>query len=357
MATFGQLLIDVKFANLCSGRLERWKLKSMKPYVANFRCPYCGDSKKNRLKARGFLYEEDNEIRFKCWNGCPGKIFRTFLQDQNPLLVREYVLECFSEKNGGRPNRKRKSEEGAAEAQSRAREAEESAPVKGWAETRLASLKPIRALGRDHPVRKYVDDRCLPDQAYDILRYCPAFGKFTNSLIPGKLDVSKGDEPRLLIPFINQQGKFIGYQGRGFGTGLRYISIMLDPNETKVFGMDRIDFNKTVYVLEGAIDSFFLDNAIATIQGDLTGADNLLKGRRCIYLPDKDRRNKQIVKLIEKLIARDKTVCLLPPDFPGKDLNEGRLAGMDVGKLRQVVGDNTFSGLELKLRFNNWKKT
>lgn len=357
MATFGQLLIDVKYANMCSFRLERWKLKSARPYLANFRCPYCGDSKKNRLKARGFLYEKDNEIRFKCHNGCDGRVLRTFLKDHHPLVLKEYILESFSESNGGSSRRRRLPEDSATEAASGILQVEERTLERGWAENCLLGLKTVRQLRADHPVRKYVDSRQLPDHAYDVLRYAPAFVKFTNSLIPNKLSAAKGDEPRLIMPFHNRSGKFVGFQGRSFGIeGLRYISIMLDPKEKKVFGMDKIDFNKTVYVLEGVIDSFFMDNAIATIQGDLTGADDLLKGRRCVYIPDKDRRNRQIVKLVEKLIARDRTVCLLPPEFPGKDLNEAIQNGMDVGKLHQVVGANTFSGLELKLHFATWKK-
>jgi hypothetical protein len=351
MASFGQLLIDIKYANLLSGRLERWKIKKSRPYLSNFRCPFCGDSKKNRAKARGFLYEEKNELHFKCWNGCRGKKFRTFLRDINPLLEQEYSLESFKENHGGSDKR----------SQARPTESKEASRIEQGLQTDpgyLSRLKTIRELKSDHPVRRYVESRQVPDFALDILRYCPAFVKFTNSIIPGKLPAVRSDEPRLIIPFNNRDGKFIGYQGRGFGDGLRYISIMLDPDETKVFGMDRVDFNKKVYVLEGAIDSFFLPNAVAAIQGDLLGIDHLLKGRRCVYIPDKDRRNKQIIRLINRLIVNNKDVCLLPESVPGKDLNEMILmGGVGPQDLQKLVDDHTYSGLRLQLEFAKWKKT
>ena len=56
------LWIDTKYANLGSSSLERFKVKQFNPYLANFRCPICGDSQKNKFKARGFLYTKTNSL-------------------------------------------------------------------------------------------------------------------------------------------------------------------------------------------------------------------------------------------------------------------------------------------------------
>ena len=43
--------VDAKYISLLSTRLE--KFKKVKPTLCNFRCPICGDSKKNKNKTRG----------------------------------------------------------------------------------------------------------------------------------------------------------------------------------------------------------------------------------------------------------------------------------------------------------------
>ena len=49
--------IDIKFINLLSTRLPKFKRKS--EYLFNFRCPHCGDSQKSLTKARGFVYKKE----------------------------------------------------------------------------------------------------------------------------------------------------------------------------------------------------------------------------------------------------------------------------------------------------------
>ena len=58
--------IDIKFINLLSTRLPKFKRKS--EYLFNFKCPHCGDSQKSLTKARGFVYKKKNDMFFKCHN-------------------------------------------------------------------------------------------------------------------------------------------------------------------------------------------------------------------------------------------------------------------------------------------------
>ena len=51
--------IDVKYINLCSSILEKFKQKTSSLW--NFRCPVCGDSQKNKNKSRVFIYEKKNK--------------------------------------------------------------------------------------------------------------------------------------------------------------------------------------------------------------------------------------------------------------------------------------------------------
>ena len=69
---------------------------------------------------------------------------------------------------------------------------------------------------------------------------------------------------------------------------------MLDDNRTKVYGLDRVDFNKTVYITEGPFDSLFIDNAIAMAGADIDWT--LLKDREAVFVFDNEQRNPEIIK-------------------------------------------------------------
>ena len=58
--------IDQKYIMMISSRLQ--KFKKIKSGLYNFRCNICGDSQKNRNKARGYLYQVKNNTNFKCHN-------------------------------------------------------------------------------------------------------------------------------------------------------------------------------------------------------------------------------------------------------------------------------------------------
>ena len=58
--------IDIDYIINLSGQLDRFKKKG--DYTFNCRCPICGDSKKNKYKARGYVYEKKEALFFKCHN-------------------------------------------------------------------------------------------------------------------------------------------------------------------------------------------------------------------------------------------------------------------------------------------------
>ena len=181
---------------------------------------------------------------------------------------------------------------------------------------------------------------------------CESFYKFTNTLIPNKFPSLNGDHPRLLIPFRDENGEVFAYQGRAFGNETpKYITIKLNSDADKIFGLDKVDKNKKIYVVEGPIDSLFLDNCIAVagadfnnVQGDLT----------VIY--DNEPRNKEIVKQIEKTINQGRSIVLWPDTIKEKDINDMILSGHTKSEIQKIIEDNTFEGVAAKLRFTGWKK-
>jgi len=87
--------IDIKYLNLLSTRLPKFKRKS--EYLFNFRCPHCGDSQKSQTKARGFVYQKKNDMFFKCHNCGVGQTLGNLIKFVDPSMHKEYIFERFKE--------------------------------------------------------------------------------------------------------------------------------------------------------------------------------------------------------------------------------------------------------------------
>ena len=92
--------IDVKYINLISSRLL--KFKRVKPHLYNFRCPICGDSQKNKTKARGYFYQVKNNTNYKCHNCGINISFNNFLKQIDPPTHKQYIFEKFKEGHTGK---------------------------------------------------------------------------------------------------------------------------------------------------------------------------------------------------------------------------------------------------------------
>ena len=85
--------LDSKYVSLVSPQLQRFTKK--KDHLYNFRCPYCGDSKKKKNLARGYIFRVKNDYVYKCHNCGVGRTFTNFLKDQDPNLHNQYVMERY----------------------------------------------------------------------------------------------------------------------------------------------------------------------------------------------------------------------------------------------------------------------
>ena len=94
------IYVDTKYISLVSGRLEKFSKKNENLF--NFRCPYCGDSQKNRNRARGYFYRHKGSFIYKCHNCGVGRTLSNFLKDQDPDLYGEYVMEAYREGSTGK---------------------------------------------------------------------------------------------------------------------------------------------------------------------------------------------------------------------------------------------------------------
>ena len=217
----------------------------------------------------------------------------------------------------------------------------------------VKSLKKISSLEHNHPVKKYIQSRQIPSKVHYELFYTPKFYKWVNSIVPNKFPDLKGDHPRLVIPFFDEKGKMFAFQGRAFGDEIpKYITIVLDNGKQKIYGLNRVNWNRTVYVTEGPIDSLFIDNCVATAQSDL----RIGKKDNVVLIPNNEPRNFQIVKQIEKFIDDGYSVVLWPESIKQKDVNEMILSGMTESQIKKIIIENTYTGLQAKAQFMFWKK-
>jgi predicted RNA-binding Zn-ribbon protein involved in translation (DUF1610 family) len=330
--------LDDKYIGLISSRLE--KFKRVKAGLYNFRCPYCGDSQKHKNKARGYIYQVKADYNFKCHNCGASRSFTYFLKDRDKPLYDQYVMERYSSGLTGKstvtPEPEFKFEK-----------------PKFKSNDICDELDKISALNKTHSARCYLVNRGIKEEDLRQFYYCPNFKEWTNKH-KRTFDSIKNDEARIIIPLRDSESNLFGYQGRSLDpkAKMRYITIMLKENLPKIYGLDRIEQDKTVYVVEGPFDSTFVKNSIAMCGSDSSLAH--LKTCNIVYVYDNEPRNKEIVNRIEKCVRDDKRVVIWPNNIKQKDINDMVLAGHDI---MSILRNSTYSGLEGTLKLTHWKKT
>ena len=321
-------LIDSKYIGLVSSRLQ--KFKRVKSDLYTFRCPICGDSQKNKNKTRGYIYPVKNNTNFKCHNCGASLSFNNFLKQIDPTLHKQYTLEKFKEGHTGK-----------------------NFVVE---EPKFEFKKPIFKKKLDLPkasevpiAKLYLEKRLLnPDKFY----FADKFQAWTNTQKPTFSRIVR-DESRIVIPLYTREGEIFGFQGRSLGpSNVKYITVILDDSIPKVYGLDEVSTDETIYVTEGPFDSTFVQNAIAMCGSDIL-LDSLNLGDDIVYVLDNEPRNKEICNRISKLIDGGKKVVIWPKAVQQKDINDMVLAGLSV---MNVLKSNTYRALEAKIKFNEWKK-
>ena len=319
-------LIDDKFINLLSTRLE--KFKKVKPSLYNCRCPICGDSQKNKSKARGYFYNIKNNTNYKCHNCGVNLSFNNFLKQVDPILHRQYSIDKFKTGNTGKNF-----------------VVEE--PKFHFEKPKFQAKLNLPRSTENEEAKKYLESRKLnPNKFY----YSEKFKSWVNSIQHTFPDL-KYEESRIVIPLF-YNNKLVGLQGRSLNSkSIKYITIMLDDDAPKIYGLDEVQKNKTVYITEGPFDSTFISNSIA-----LCGADGDLDKWNIynrVWIYDNEPRNAEIHKRIAKCIDNSERVVIWPETIKEKDINNMVLSGLNV---QSVIESNTYSGLEAKLKFTTWKK-
>ncbi len=319
-------LVDSKFIGVISARLE--KFKKVKNNLYNFRCPICGDSKKNKSKTRGYLYNVKADINFRCHNCGASMTFSNFLKELDPVSHKQYVFERFKNNSTGRGT-----------------VVEE--PTFNFETPKFKKKLSIPLCSEVQRGRDYLEKRRLdPKKFY----WAEDFTGFINSIKP-TFGSNVPKEPRIIIPLYYEK-ELIGVQGRSVNPSpVKYITTIFYDDAPKIYGLDNIRRDAPVFVTEGPFDSTFLLNSIA-----MCGADGDV-GKWGVSTPvwvyDNEPRSKEIVQRISNTIDRGEKVVIWPSNIHEKDINDMVLAGHDV---QSIVELNTYEGLEANLKFTTWKR-
>ena len=321
-------IIDSKYIGLISSRLQ--KFKRVKSNLYNFRCPICGDSQKHKNKARGYFYQVKTNTNFKCHNCGASLSFNNFLKQIDSTLHKQYILEKFKEGHAG--GRNFVVEEPKFDF---------TKPVfKSKLDLPKASEVPI--------AKEYLTKRRLdPTKFY----FAQKFQEWTNKQ-KQTFDNIVRDECRIVIPLYDTNSELIGFQGRSLGpNSIKYITVMLNDNKPKIYGLEKINEREPIFIVEGPFDSTLVENSIAMCGSDVD--IRTYNWSDYIWVFDNEPRNREINNRVSKIIDRGDKVVIWPNHIKQKDINDMVLSNIDV---MSVLKSNTYSGLKAKVKFNNWKK-
>ena len=332
------MYIEQKYLLIASSQLQQFKRKG--DFLFNFRCPYCGDSQKNRTKARGFVFRKEANLIYKCHNCGKGASFQNLLKHLDPKIYDEYIFERY------RKDRVNKELSGKLNF---------TQPNFMKGPSPLKSLKKISSLKHNHPVKRFVDERKIPTTTHFELFFAPKFYSWENTFIPNKFPSLEVDHPRLVIPFFDEDNKMFAFQGRAFGKEKpKYITLKLDPDRNKIYGLNRVDKSQHILVVEGPIDSLFLDNCLA-VAGSSNFAKDIPKENTTIIF-DNERRNREILIQVKQIIDKGYSVVLWPDDVQEKDINDMILSGKTKDQIQTTIKNNTYQGSMAKMKFATWRK-
>jgi transcription elongation factor Elf1 len=340
------LSIESKYIRLISSRLRNFKQK--KDYLWNFSCPICGDSKKNLSKARGYVFQKGTNLFFNCHNCGVGTNLGNLIKQVDPSLHKEYVLERYKSGESGFSNFKSPSFDIPAPRFDKVAK-----------EKHFEHAEWVSKLPSGHFCLVYCTNRRFLSIMRDTLLFTPNYKKFCDALVPNHGKEITADA-RLVIPFYDKYNTLIGVSGRALENSdykLRYVTLRTTESQDKlIYGIDKVNTNELVKIVEGPLDSMFLTNCVGSGDSALIQTAKLIDAENKVLIFDNEPRNKEIVKLMSDAIKLGYDVVIWPDTMEEKDINEMVMAGFSPDEIERIISSNTFTGLRAQMKFISWKK-
>lgn len=330
---------DTKYLRLLSQKLDRFTQKDTNLF--NFRCPVCGDSRKNPYKARGYVFLHKGSLTYKCHNCGTSMGFPKFLKFVDEILYKEYVLERFKSDS---------PTEVTSEFPTLQSHAKPTDVDLEHLATRVTDLDPF------HPASKFLRERKIPMVHYDDLWVV----EDTSTLVQLNPDVYEGrlsdHTSRVVVPYRATDKTLVGVTARTLGEStLRYVNVKV-TDDPMIWGLDRVDVTQTIYVTEGAFDGMFLPNSVSASGSDLKKVETVLPTDRLVYVYDNEPRSPEILTKILSTIENGRKIFIPPKSMKAKDLNDLIRTNFEADKLPSFINKHTFDTLHAMVKFNEWKK-
>jgi hypothetical protein len=267
--------------------------------------------------------------------------FSSFLKNVDQQLFNEYSFESYAESNP----------KGNVKPQFTFEQPQFKKPKERLLDSLLDKLD---SLPEDHEAVQFCIKRKIPKDKFKQIYFIDNIKNIVQLNDKYKASIQT-EEPRIVFPFYDESGLLTAVTCRAIrGEALRYITVKITMDRPLIYGLDAVDKANDVYVVEGPIDSLFLENSIA-IAGTSVGKISLstLDKNNLVVVFDNQPRNKEVCKIIHKTIKNGYKVVIWPQNILEKDINDMVLADRNV---KSLIKNNVYSGLEAEVKFTAWKR-
>jgi len=349
---FDNVIRDKEYARKVVPLLTDGQVVKSTPLSVVSRCHICGDSKRHKNKKRLGIYETpDNSIHVHCFKCGYSSGLSFYLKEYWPTLYSQYLFDVFKE-HGINKKTSYKEPEPIVDTRINYKNINE----------KLVEYIPLTELPEQHPIFRYIKHRQIPKNMWHRLGFTRHWKTLCNEVRPDTFPDIYNEHPRLVIPSFDKRGILKTINGRAFSDDqLRYQIVKVNDSVTKFFGEESVNLNKPIInVVEGPLDSLFVDNSIALAGAtlDLKTFDYPKSSR--VFILDNEPRHTDTIKRIQNYIKHGEQIVLwdkLPANYKNcKDINDMIMKGMTVESLNQYLKDNIVTGLTAQLRFDQWRK-
>lgn len=287
---------------------------------------------------RGWLYEKKGQMKFGCFNCDSGTYITPFVKEHFPNVWDGFRIDNFKQRNS-------KKVDIFDDMVSTTEAIKYSDP----------DYKSVDKFPDTHKAVKYLLNRKIPRSFFKNIFYTSKWKKCADDICEGIMINMENDYPRLVFKLKDKNGTF-GVQGRDLGNHpAKYQTILSSSEALKIWGMERVDDSKRVFILEGILDAMFIANACAMLGG--SADPSIVQYDNKVWVLDNEPRHPDTKKRMNKLIRQGEQVLIwVNCPFKGKDINEMIQNGGSIIDINKYMWKNVYSGLMAKIKMSEWSK-
>jgi len=237
----------------------------------NVRCNVCGDSKTDKFKKRGYLLKTKEPWVYYCHNCQVSMSVPNWMKEYYNDDYKRYMSDVIRQNKQSIMDSKQYNNIKTVKGSQERNEKEDT--------------RHFKSILKFDDCIEFCENRKIPKDVYSKWYYA------INGLYKG----------RIIIPFRNNEtNKIYYFQGRKFNNknGVKYLSRYGDHNS--IYNYYNVDKSLPVIILEGPIDSIFVENSIAVTGLKLRSAELDEFSKKYFMVDNDNSGNKQAIKLLKK---------------------------------------------------------